>query len=879
MSAPPRLARRLIERLVDARLAEAVLGDLEEMFADERAREGPRRARFRYWRRALGAAWQLRRRHPIRPAFRGDSLMSTLGKDLVHGLRLFVAQPGYAWAAVATLALAIGANTLIFSIANILVVKPLPFERSDTLGWILATGPGATNGRGPVSLPEYSAYRDEASALTRLAAYRRTPITLRIGDDSERALAQQVIGDLQGLWGLRTTLGRRLERGDERPGAARVITLSHRFWTARLGAAPDVLGRSVLVDGAPHTIVGVIAPDIQLGSMAEVDLWLPLARDPGTASRAERQWRPIGRLADGATLADANAQVAAIAQRLAREWPDTNREWTARAGTTRDAIINASDWLVVTLLFTVVGLLLVLACANVMNLLIARLIARRQELAVRTALGATRGRVVRQIVAESLLIGLAGGLAGLGLAAAGLRGVHTVATQPFFQQLALDLYVIGFAFVLAFLTPLAFAVLPTLRVLRLDVRGVLNDGSTRSVGSRSAARGRAALVVVQVSLAVMLLVVATLVVRSMEAVNRVDVGYDPEPLLATEIDVPAWKLADDGAATALRRRIVERVAAIPGVEAVTLASGLPALHLPPVTPFDIDGRDVTPRDRPSAGVIVATTDYFAVFGVPILAGRAFDRGDPASHRAVTVISAEAARRYWGGAARAIGATLRLVETDGRAPLEAAVVGVAGDTANSSVKEGPQPVLYLLDEHRPTRRMQVVLRAAAPPSLAPALRAAIRDVDADLPLYQLRTVAATFADENSSNRLLTGLFTAFAVIALLLATAGLYGVISYAVSQRTPEIAVRMALGAAPGAIARDVVAGSLRLAAAGTVLGLAGALALARAIQSVLFGVTATDPATYLGAAVVAILAALVAAWLPMHRATHIDPIQNLRRA
>ena len=880
MTPPPRLARALVDRLVAPHLRDAVAGDLAELHAEE-APHHPGRAAIRYWLRAMAAAWHLGRGggRPATPTVQGASVMGTLWTDLTHGLRLFVTQPGYAWAAVVTLALAIGANTVIFSIANVLVIKPLPFDRPERLGWVLATGPTALQGRGGVSLPEYAAYRDEAGAFAQLAAWRRTSATLRTDDASERVLSQEVVGGLQAVWGLRAAQGRLLSRADEGPGAARVVTLSHRFWTTRFGASDAVVGRAVLVNGEPHTIVGVVAPDIELGNQSEIDLWLPLGLDPVLASRAERAWRPVGRYADGATIDDANAQVAAIGQRLAGEYPDTNRDWTVRVGATREALAGANTWVVLALLFTVVGLLLVLACANIMNLLIARLLGRRQELAVRTALGATRGRVVRQIVAESLLIGLAGGLLGLVIAGAGLRGVHTVATEPFFRQIGFDIRVVAFAFGLAVIAPLAFAIVPTLRVLRHDVRSSLTDATARSVGGAAATRGRSALVVLQVSLAVMLLVVAGLVVRSMDAVMRIDLGYDPTRLLSAEVETPAWKEGDDLAALRLRQRMLTRVRQIPGGDGAALVTELPALRFPQNSPFEIAGRDFSARDRPAAGIVVTTPDYFSVVDVPLVAGRGFEAADAASSRAVTVLSAESARRYWGEAAKALGAVVRLPAGDGAAAVEATVIGVARDTANPDVDQVPQPVMFLLDEHRPSRRMVILLRAQSPAALAPALRAAIRDVDADLPLYQLRTAADGFEDENSSNRLLVGMFAAFAIVAVLLATTGLYGVMSYAVSQRTPEIAVRMALGAPVTAIAAAVVGRSVALAALGAVLGMGGALALSQAMTAVLYGVTATDPATYAGAATLALAAALVAAWIPMRRAAGIDPIQSLRRA
>jgi putative ABC transport system permease protein len=799
-------------------------------------------------------------------------------QDFGRGLRLFTAQPAFAWASVVTLALAIGANTLIFTIANVLVVKPLPFHDADRLGWILATAPGSVPDRAGVSLPEYAVFKDEASALANLAAWRRQPATLRLGGQSERVLVQSVIGDVLGLWGIGVARGRGLTAADERSGAPRVLVLSHRFWSNRFGGADDVVGRDVVIDGQPHTVVGVLTPDIELGNLAEIDLWLPHTGTPQLAARGDRGWRPVGRLRADATLDQADAQVAAIASRMAREFPETNRDWSARVGGTRDAMGGANTWLVLSLLAVVVGLLLLLACANIMNLLIARLIGRRHELAIRTALGATRGRVVRQIVGECLLLGVVGGTLGLGVAWGGLQGIHAVAAEPFFQQLSVDVRVVLFAVALSFIAPLGFAIVPTLRVLREDVRSSLNEGSTRTVGGIAAARGRSALVVLQVSLAVTLLVVAALVVQSMRAITTADPGYDPSKLLAARVDVAQWHVSDDEAALRLRQRLVARVKGAPGAQGAALTSVLPALQFAPLVPFDIDGRTAQDLgDRPRAGVIVVSADFFTIFGLPLMAGRGFEASDASSTQAVAVVSAEAARRYWRRATEALGATIQIADPD-RPPTMAIVVGVARDTANPDLDQMPTPMVYVLDEHRPARSMYVVVRSRSPEHLALALRAAVAEVDADLPTSEVRTVSAAFADENSSGRLLSGLFAAFALVAILLAMGGLYGVMSYAVSQRAPEIAVRMALGASGRAIAGQVVGQSVRLAVMGTTIGLVCAYALASAVGAILYGVTASDPATYAGVVSLTLMASLMAAWLPMRRAATIDPLDSLRR-
>jgi putative ABC transport system permease protein len=879
----PRLPRALLDRLIDPRLRDAVVGDLDELFALERANE-PIRAWIRYWTRAAGVLVRIGIHPPARPNLleprpKGDGVMATFWTDLRHGARLFVAQPGYALAAALTLALAIGANTLIFTMANLLLIEPLPFADPDRLAWIFGGGRDEPSWRGPVSLPEYAAFRDRVPAIQHLSARQRKTLTMSDRGQAERVLAQVVIGDLHGLWGLQAIRGRTLESRDEQSGAPPTIVLSHRYWQTKSGARDDVVGRSVRINGEFHTVVGVLSPAIERGNFAEIDIWLPYQGDPALASRTDRSWLAVGRLVEGAARETAHAQVAAVAESLAQAHPDTSFGRTARVGSTRDAMGAPNTWIGLALLVTVVGLLMLLACANIMNLLIARLIARRPELAVRTALGATHGRVVRQVVVESLVVGLVGGALGVALARGGVAAIHAVAYEPFFRQLSIDWRVLAFAAMLAFGAPLLFSIGPAVRMLRTDVRTALNEASTRSIGSRGAGRAQSALVVVQVALAVPLLVVAGLIVQSMQSITRVDVGYGVAGLLSTHIEIPTWKLRDDGDVDRVRESIVQRVAAIPGARGVALATDLPALHPPRVVSFTIGSARGDSPDRPTADLVVVSSSFFDVMELPIVAGRGFTAADAMSPAPVAVVSQETARRFFGDANQAIGSQISLEPGDHRVRAPATIIGVAYDVRVPGLEGAPRRQLYVLDAHGSIRGFHLIVRTERPQALAPHLRAAIREIDPDLPAYQLRTVAEAFDDEYSSGRLVSGLFAAFAIVAVLLATVGLYAVMSHAVSQRAQEIALRMALGASSRDVAVGIVGHSLRLAAFGLALGLTGAFALAVSVRSALYGIGPSDTATYIGVTALTATAALTASWIPMRRAMAIDPAQGLRQA
>lgn len=806
--------------------------------------------------------------------------MATFWTDMRHGARLFVTQPGYALAAALTLALAIGANTLIFTMTNRLLLQPMPYADPDRLAWIFGSGREEPSWRGPISLPEYAAFRDRVPSIEHLSARQRKTFTMSDAGEAERVLAHVVIGGLQRLWGLQAVRGRTLESADEQPGMPPALVLSHRYWQTKFGGRDDVIGRSVRINGEFHTIVGVLSPAIELGSFAEIDIWLPYRADPMLASPTDRSWLAVGRLAEGATHEMAHAQVAAVAESLAKANPNTNLGRTARVGSTRDSRGSANTWVGLALLIIVVALLMLLACANIMNLLIARLIARRSELAVRTALGATHGRVVRQIVVESLVLGFVGGALGLAVARGGLAAIHAVTYEPFFRQLSIDWRVLAFAAVSAFLAPLAFSIGPAMRMVRSDVRTALNEASTRSIRSRGAGRAQSVLVVAQVALAVPLLVLAGLIVQSMQAITRVDVGYGVAGLLSTQLELPAWKVTDGEDVDRMRESILQRVGAIPSVHGVALASDLPALHPPRVVTFSAgSARGDSQAERPTADLVVVSSSFFDVMQLPIVAGRGFVAADAGSPAPVAVVSQEIARRFFRDASHALGSQVSLETGDHRERAPATIIGVAADVREPGLRGAPRRQFYVLDAHESIRAFHLIVRAERPEAFAPHLRAAIREVDPDLPAHQLRTVAEAFDDEYSTNRLVSGLFAALAIVAVLLAAAGLYAVMSYAVSQRKQEIAVRMALGATSRDVAAEVVGNSLKLTAFGLALGLTGAFALAVSARSVLYEIGPSDAETYIGVTLLTAVAALVASWIPMRRAVAIDPARGLRQA
>jgi putative ABC transport system permease protein len=801
--------------------------------------------------------------------------MRTLLQDARYGARMLLKHPGFSFIVVLTLALAIGANTVIFSFTNVLVIRPLPIQDQDRLGWIFGIDPQRGGNRGAASLPDYLDYRESLKSFTSLAATSQSTMTMTDRGDAVRLTANRVTANLFEVWGIEAIRGRGLASGDDQPGAARVVVLSHQFWRRQFAGDPSIVGQSLTLNGQLHQVVGVASPSIEFGGLSTIDIWTPLTLDRALP-RDRRVYRMNGRLADGVTIEQADAEVREAAKRLEQAHPTTNRGWGARVGSTRESIASPDTWVILALLMTVVGFVLLIACANIANLVLARATGRRRELAVRTALGASRTRVIRQLLTESLGLGLLGGAVGLAVAHLGLVVIRAAAYEPFFDLVRIDRNVLLFTGALAIVTPLLFSLIPAIQSSRADVSDALKEGTVRTGGGVTGRKSRSVLVVSQLTLAMALLIVSGLLVRTMIGMARQPLGFEPQGLLSLQVEIPEWRYKTDASVREYYDRLLLGVHGLPAVQSAAAVDRLPVLGGEAVVTLDVDGHTpARPEDRPWAVSVTATEKFFDASRIPVIAGRTFTRQDSGDALAVAIVNQNFARRYWDDPQRALGARVTL-SPPGAPPRTVHIIGVVGDVKRSDYR-GVNPQIYLHALQSPRRAMALLVRSAEPAALMTSVRGVVRSIDVDVAVFQMRTMEDAFNDEMSSNRILIGMFTSFAVLALIMAAGGLYGVISYSVSQRVQEIGIRMALGAVAGDIRRLVAKETVALVAIGAVLGLAGGAALARMAASVLFSVSPADPMTYTTVAVTLISIALLSAYIPVRRATRIDPLTALR--
>lgn len=801
--------------------------------------------------------------------------MSTLVADLHYAFRALRRSPSFTFTVAAVLALGIGANTAIFSILNAVLLRPLPFAEPDRLVRLFHVPPQATfpgMKTFPLSPANFYDWQRGATAFESMAMYRGRGFVLT-GSGSPRGIFGAAVG--AGFFEiLRAQPAQgRLFRADEDGPGARVVILSHRFWNTQMGAAPDVIGRSLQLNGEPYTIVGVMPPGFGVASWfpAAREIWVPLGlTDTERAVRENHNEQVVARLAPGMDVARARSELEVISRRLELEHPQENAGWGATVVPLQEQIVGDVRATLLMLL-AAVGLVLLIACANVGNLLFTRALSRRKEIAVRAALGASRARVFQQLLIEGMVLAFAGGAAGLLLAWAGLRaGATLLASQvPRADEIQVDARVLAFVLGASVLTGLVAGTLPALRAGRADLTDALKEGGRGegAVGLRT----RRLLVVCEVALSVVLLMGASVMLRSLLALRTVDAGFDPRNVLTMNVSLPRMRYETNAQRTAFFDTALERLRALPGVSAAGAIDDLP-LTGGSVQAIVVAGRpELLPRDQPTVQVRAMTPGYLKTMAIPVLRGRDVAAND----RDVLVVSRSAARLLWGEA-DPLGqrVTLPLMSRT----LEREVVGIVADVKQDSLAEAAPPTVYYYTHERDWSGLSLVLRTSVPPpSLSSAAVAVIRGIDPEQPVEDVRTMVEVRDELLTSQRLSAVLLGAFASVALLLASVGIYSVLSYIVRGRSREIGIRSALGAQTGDVLRLVVREGMTPTALGIAVGSAAALAASGSLQRLLYGVSASDPLTLCAAAGTLGLVALLASLIPAYRASRLDPSVVLR--
>ncbi|HEU4559956.1 MAG TPA: ABC transporter permease [Longimicrobium sp.] len=797
--------------------------------------------------------------------------MESLLHDVRYGVRRLFRDPAFTAIAVICLALGIGANTTVFTAVNTLLLRPLPFHDPDRVMSLYAIGAGGdADSRESLSYPDYLDWGTLDGALTSSAAFDNTTVNLGGIDEPQRLSATRVTASLFPLLGVKTVLGRGFLPEEELSG--KVVVLSHELWESRFGGDRRALGAKVTINGEPYTVIGVMQPGIRFPETAR--LWLPLAPGEGASQRGWRSYQLLGRLAPGVTVEQASARAAAKARELAQRYPDSNAQRGGGVEPYRE-IFSRDVRPMMLIMLGAVSFVLLIACANVANLLLARGTSRRREIAVRLAVGAGRGRVIRQLLTESLLIALLGGVLGTLLGWWGIDALTASlpADLPFWMVFNVDGRVLLMTLGIAVVSALAFGLMPALRASDLDLVSELKDGGRGTTGVR-AGRLQAGLVVAQLALSVVLLVGATLMIRSFLRLHTVDPGFQGQGVLTLQLSLQGARYPGDSAVSRGYGQIVERIRALSGVTGAAAVSSLPVADCCSSSSIDPEGKEYPAGSAPEPLTAAATPGYFATMRIGLVGGREFRDDDRPGAPGVAIVNTVLAERVWPGE-NPIGKRFRFSTTDS---TWFTVVGVARPVKYNKLNEDDAPQLYLPHTQHPWRTLSVVVRTAGnPAALAPAVRQAVRAIDPDLPLTRVQTMPEVVRTRMFESRIYGAMFAVFALVALLLASVGLYGVMSYTVAQRTHEVGVRVALGALPADVIRLMVGRGARLIGIGLAIGVPAAFLLARVLRGALYGVSASDPATF--AAIVTLLTgvALAAAYLPARRAARVEPMVALR--
>ena len=895
---PPRLARRYLAWVAPATVRDTFLDDLDEAFARIAAAAGASRARRWYWKQALVSApalFRIRARHRRVTGPQesdGMSHFDTLTRDLQHAIRLLIQAPGFTFAAVTTLALAIGANSAIFSLLTTVILRPLPYAQPErlTIFWNAVEKGEVTH----LSMRELVNYRQDAQSVDQIAAYVESSANLTGGTEPERVRAAFVTGNLFSVLGVPPLLGREIVEADATSATPDAIVIGHGLWQRRFGGAPDIIGRTVPVNGRTRTIVGVMPAGFRLPVDYRRDrpseLWVPLFVDNANLGGwGSRSYFLIARLRPDVAPSTVTSELAVIADRWigAGYVRDMGDGMMYRAAVPLPEFISGETRRPLLILFGAVAVVLLIACANVANLLLARADVRRREVAIRAALGAARRQLIRQLLTESVVLSMLATVCGLGLAWAGLQLLVTMRTAslPRVEEAAIDGTVLFFTAALGVVTGIVFGLVPAIQLLRTDLSSEMKEGGRSGTPGRARLALRGTLVVAQLACSVVLVVGAGLLVRSLVELYRIDLGFEPRGVLTAQIQLPVADYPDATAVANFARQLTERLESLPGVAGAGAVRVLPLARNIGDWSITIEGRPTQPNENPNGDFQAATPGYFNAFGVQLVRGRVLTAADREDAPPVVVINETMAARYWPGQ-DPVGKRFRMGGPGGDYPFMT-IVGIVRGTRHNAVVEAARAEMYLPHAQLadsaggPGRSVAIVVKSAAgqPLQLAGALRDTVRALDRNLPLAEIRTMEEITATALAAPRFAALLLGLFAVVALALAAIGVYGTISLLVTERAHEIGIRMALGASRGSVVGFVLRHGVALAGVGIMLGLAGALALARLLETLVYGVATTDAVTFVAVPVILAMVAIAACVNPARRAAALDPVVTLRES
>ena len=807
--------------------------------------------------------------------------MQTLLQDLRYGARMLLKNPGFTLIAVLTLSLGIGANTAIFSVVHAALLRPLPYEKPDQLVMIWERNLSRGLEQSQASPVTYCDWREQKRLFDKIAGWWYPQVNLTdTGSEPQRVRTVDVTDAFFDVLGVRPIIGRGFQPGEDRPGGERLAVIGHELWRDRYNSDPNILGKAITLDGRSHSVIGVMPPGFDYPNATEV--WTPLGWEPRQHNRNARFFEVVARLNPGVSREQAQAEMNALSNRIAQENPQSNKDWSAAVVSLRDQLVGDFR-LALLALFSAVGLVLLIACANVANLLLARAGSREKEVAIRLAIGATRGRLLRQLLTESVLLALLGGVIGLLISVWGADVLLKLSPVeiPRLDKLSVNATILAFTLGVSLLTGLIFGMVPALSASRSDLNRTLKEGGRDS--QTGGGRIRGALVIAEVAIAMVLLVGAGLLLKSFMRLQRVDAGFNPSNVLTFNLQLPFSSYRDWRQVSELYSGLIARLKSLPGVQSADATGFLPLEGGWP-TKFLIQGRPPVQGEEPVAQHRPVSEGYFQTMGVPLLGGRRFDDRDQADAPGVVIVNQALQRRYFPNedpVGKRITTLARQYGPLGRvmpASLEMEIVGVVGDEKNSSLSKTAEPAVYFSHRQFSYRSMSVVVRAtAAPLSLVNAVQNEVWTLDRNLPVSNVKTMEQRLGEAVAQPRFSALLLGLFAALALLLAAVGIYGVISYTVQRRTHEIGVRMSLGASAGDILKLVVGRGLALTLTGVGLGVLGSFGLTRLISGLLYGVRATDPVTFVAMPALLALVALLACYIPARRATKVDPMVALR--